>query len=272
MQRKRWLICSKNTFPEKVTAQKDAGMRRKTEKSDEPKFTVRKIRRYFYIGLFLVVGVGSWYLPRKIIVKNIVCTSQSGECSQRIVSRVGQFVGMPLPLAQKSIKDFLTNELVSKDITVRYLYPSTLSVSVFETEPVFALSNNEENSFRLLDEQGNVLSDSNETNLAYATLSGDLPAVGMKVDAGQVFALGILSDLASSYQISKGELVDDGLLVELPTKTKVLFPLEGDHELLLGSFILVINQLNSVKVGSTMEKVGLASKTLDLRYKNPVIR
>ncbi len=232
----------------------------------------RKLKNYlFVIGVIVLMSV-ALLIPNKIIIKNIECTSQNGKCSQRIESGIWQYVGMPLRTSQNAVRDFLTHELVSKDMTIRYRYPSTLSVTVVETKPVFALSNNDENTFRLLDENGNVLSESNETNLPYAKVQDELPAVGAKVDEGTIFALGILSDLSSSYQLSKGELNGDGLLVELPTKTKVLFPLNGDREILLGSFILVINQLNSVKVGSTMDKVGLAGKTLDLRYKNPVIR
>jgi hypothetical protein len=231
-----------------------------------------RVRNYsMVIGVILLIAI-SFALPHRIIIKSITCTSQNGECSQRIKNGIGQYVGMTLPASQRSVRDFLTHELVSKEMTIRYKYPSTLAISVIETKPVFALSNNDENNFRLLDTEGNVLSEANETNMPYANISGDLPAVGTKVNEGYVFTLGLLSDLSSSYQISKGELTDAGLLVELPTKTKVLFPLEGDRELLLGSFILVINQLNSVKVGSTMEKVEINGKTLDLRYKNPVIR
>jgi hypothetical protein len=233
---------------------------------------MRKIRRIIVIFLVIILFGGLWYLPRKIVVKSVECKNQEGECSQRIIDIVSKYVSYDLRNARKGIESDLRVELVGNDINFRYIYPSTLRVNVYETRPEFALSNLEANSFRLVDSSGNILTEASSTVLPYAKVANELPNVGERLDEKYVFGLKLLSDLSRSYQLSQGELSLAGLVIELPTQTKVLFPLEGDRDVVLGSFILVINQLNSVKNSSTMEKQVLAGKTVDLRYKNPVIR
>jgi hypothetical protein len=233
---------------------------------------MRKVKIYIYCFVFIIFLAGLWFLPRKVIIKDIECTNQEGMCSQKISDIVSRYRGLSLYEARNAIQSDLSGQLIRNDIQVRYLYPSKLVVTVYETKPEFALSNMEANSFRLIDMQGNILAEENSSVLPYAKVVGDLPSVGERVDEKYLFGLKILSDLSRSYQLTQGDISHSGLVIELPTKTKVLFPLEGDRDIVLGSFVLVMNQLNSVKNSSTMEKQTLAGKTVDLRYKNPVIR
>ena len=232
---------------------------------------MKKSRRPIFV-IAIIIAVAIFILiPRKIHIKEITCKSQLGECSERVQSILASHIGQSLSEATSSIKKDL--QLSTKDDTViTYRYPSTLSVSIYETEPVFAIKQKDADNFRLIDQEGFVVSESQETTLPFADIESDLPAVGSKLDEKQLFGLKLLLDLSKSYQLTNGTLEEDGLLVTLPTKTHVLFPLEGDRDTILGSFILVINQLNSVKEGSTMEKVSTLGKTIDLRFKNPVIR
>lgn len=232
---------------------------------------MKKFRRLaLLIGIVFLLLI-FYIIPRKIQIKQIVCESQLGTCSERIQSILATHIGENIHEVKKSIQNDLS--LTTKDDTiVVYRYPSTLFVSIYETQPEFALKQKEGDSFRLVDNQGYVVSEAQETILPFAIINSDLPQVGTKLDDSQIFALTLLKDLSKSYQLSEGSLSEEGLLVTLPTKVSILFPLEGDRDVILGSFILVINQLNSVKEGSTMEKVNLTGKIIDLRFKNPVIR
>lgn len=232
----------------------------------------KKLLRIFYV-LALIIFLGAfWYIPRRIIIKNFVCESQHASCSERVTTLLENYKGQSLSEAKKNIKTNLPADLVRNEISFQYHYPSTLLVGVVETKPEFALSNNDKTDFRLVDEEGNVLSTVTASTLPTAKMEAELPAVGTRLDDEYIFALGIMRDLARSYQLTEGSLTNTGLLVELPTKTKVLFPLEGDRDVLLGSFVLVINQLNTTTTSSTMDRQVLVGKTVDLRFKNPVIR
>lgn len=233
---------------------------------------MKKMRSALKILACLIILAIIWQIPKKIIIKHIDCESQYGACSPRLQELLRKYIGSNVSAAKKDIRAELT-ESVKEDLLIKYHYPGTLRVVVYETEPVFAFTNTEETDFRLIDHEGYVVSQSGETSLPYAKVTIELPAIGEKIDDRYLFALSTLRDLAKSYEIQRGEITDEGLLVELPTKTKVLFPLDGDRDTILGSFVLVINQLNSVKATSTMEKAAtVAEKTVDLRFKNPVIR
>ena len=60
------------------------------------------------------------------------------------------------------------------------------------------------------------------------------------------------------YQVNKGEMINSGLVVELPTRVRVILPLEGSVEILLGSLRLIYSQVTD--------------KEIDLRFKNPILR
>lgn len=232
----------------------------------------RKLLVYCYIFIATIVLGFVFYLPRKIIIKNIECESQYGNCSERVMVLLGNYVGQSLYESKKTINESLPSDVVRNTITFRYLYPSTLRIGVIETKPEFALGNMDKTDFRLVDTDGNVLSKVTGTSLPIVKIESDLPEVGTVLDENYIFALGLMRDLFRTYNLTEGVVTNNGLLVELPTKTNVLFPLEGDRDVLLGSFVLVINQLNTESSSSTMDKQVLVGKTVDLRFKNPVIR
>ncbi len=92
--------------------------------------------------------------------------------------------------------------------------------------------------------------------------SENFPNVGEKVTEETLFALELLYDMFSFYQVQTGKIDKSSLVIELSRGPKVIFPLEGSHQVLLGSLRLVLSKLNSDSQVST----------IDLRFKNPVIK
>jgi hypothetical protein len=67
------------------------------------------------------------------------------------------------------------------------------------------------------------------------------------------------------YQVGQSSIQDGSLLVELPGQIRVIFPLEGDSEILLGSLRLIYSKVR--------EDGNLAGYSqIDLRFTNPVLR
>jgi len=60
------------------------------------------------------------------------------------------------------------------------------------------------------------------------------------------------------------------LVIEVDGGPTVIFPVEGDRDLLLGSFVLITNELK--KSGSETSFPDVSKKVVDLRFKNPVIK
>jgi hypothetical protein len=67
------------------------------------------------------------------------------------------------------------------------------------------------------------------------------------------------------YQVRDFTVQDDSLLVELPGQIRVIFPLDGDSQILLGSLRLIYSKIQNE---GNPEKYS----QIDLRFKNPVLR
>jgi len=125
-------------------------------------------------------------------------------------------------------------------------------------KPSFMLKN-DTNQVVTIDQNGRVLGTSSDTALPSVSVLGNLKKVGEIVDQKHLFALNLMQGVNQMYQIDNGKIEDDSLVVELPPSIKVIFPLSGDSQILLGSLRLVYS-----KVGEYHE--------IDLRFKNPVLR
>jgi len=120
----------------------------------------------------------------------------------------------------------------------------------------------------MVDKDGIVLFVSDKSDLP--TVYGFfIPNAGSKVSLRTKLALDIIYSVNYYFRVNSAYIENETLIVELPDQIRVIFPLEGDSNVLVGSLILIINEIK--KNGS--EFFGFSQiQTIDLRYKNPVIR
>jgi hypothetical protein len=128
----------------------------------------------------------------------------------------------------------------------------------------------ERKKFSLVDKEGIVL---------YNTDFSDLPNIaglkdrnkGEKVSGSDLLALKLIYDSFYYYKIKNGIIENDSLVIEVPDKIRVIFPLVGDEEVLMGSFGIIYNEYLKGE-NSKLYGAGRNIDTIDLRYKNPVIK
>src|SRR5258708_27862598 len=134
----------------------------------------------------------------------------------------------------------------------------SFKVVVIERKPIaaFILSPNE---FDLVDKDGIVTEKSSKT--ALPKLDSSIQLTGGQI----VYLANLMSRLYNFFGVTSGKVSRDGLEVNNIHGRKVVFPLSGDIDVLLGSLTLIISRLPSVPEASTMV-------TIDLRFKNPVLR
>jgi len=78
--------------------------------------------------------------------------------------------------------------------------------------------------------------------------------------------------LYSLYGVKEVRLRDRGLEARIG-EILIIFPLEGDRDVLMGSLQLVLSQLNSGSEDFRIEEaLGSKPKVVDFRYKNPIVR
>ncbi|KKT32237.1 MAG: hypothetical protein UW20_C0020G0007 [Candidatus Woesebacteria bacterium GW2011_GWB1_44_11] len=181
----------------------------------------------------IVLPIAALVFSQFFIKVRIDCKSQYGDCPEQISGKLNVFNGKSLFSAKRGVKKALSSELLISDYSLQYKIPNILRVQ--------------------------------DSALPVITLEEELPDTGQSISQVNLFALDLAVGTYQMYQIRESEVRDGSLLVELPGQIRVIFPLEGDSEILLGSLRLIYSKLR--------EDGNLAGYSqIDLRYRNPVLR
>jgi hypothetical protein len=119
--------------------------------------------------------------------------------------------------------------------------------------------------YYLVDYSGLILSIVENTNLPKLAINDGEQKVGERVTQKQLFALNILESIYPAYTPTSAIIENNHLLVELEDGVKILFPLEGDRNTLVGSMFFIMSKLKGGEVAGS--KVAI----IDLQYKSPVL-
>lgn len=203
-------------------------------------------------------------LPRLINISEIDCGSQYGVCNQRFEARLDELKGKNLYEVKMGVKEILKDESSILSYSTHFVFPDKLKVSVLMKKARYALKKAGTDSYFLVDNKGDVLAVEASNNLPFLETSENPPNVGEKISDTSQFALEIIADMYYIYQVQKGKIENDGLSIELSKGLTVIFPLEGDRERLVSALILIISRLK--------DENGKSVTTIDLRFKNPVIK
>lgn len=232
---------------------------------------MKKGKKTFLI-LILVAGflTGGFYSTRYLIIKDITCKSQYGPCRESLEKILKGSVGKSIFKAREELKINLKNELLVSDFSIHFTLPNSLQISVLERKANFALANMENSQFALVDEDGYVLSIRDEISLPIVKIDKTLPSVEERVSDEMLFSLKLTREMYIFYQTREAFLTSEGLVINLKTGEKVIFPLGKDRQVLLASLDVILSKLNSSESNSTIGKNSV--NTIDLRFENPVVR
>lgn len=197
--------------------------------------------------------------PRIIKVRVVECYNQYGLCSNELLVKVNAISGDSINIAERKITEEFKNTKLIDSYSFRFKLPSTLRIDLILKKPKYALVEKNTNQAVILDGNGLVLEKVEKTNLPYVVISDSLPNIGETVESKKTFALELVYGIYYLYQVKSGEIVNDSLEVNISDAGKVIFPLMGERDILLGSMKLILSRAGKFK-------------EIDLRYKNPVIR
>jgi len=222
---------------------------------------VKKI--FTIVGIILFCGFVA-ILPFLIKVK-IDCESQYGDCPQQISDKINSFDGKSLFTARRGVTKILKSDFLVSDFSLQYKIPNILHAELLVKKPIAAFRDSTSGSVILVDKDGIALSTASDSALPVVTVTGNLPKIGQYIEDSNLFALNLATGIYQMYQIGESQVQDDSLLVELPGQIRVIFPLEGDTQVLLGSLRLIYSKIQS---DGNLSKYS----QIDLRFKNPVLR
>ena len=218
------------------------------------------MKRYIALGLCfgIVIFIVSMYL-KVIKIREIECASQYGLCPSAVNAQLDLYVGLNIRDAKKRIYEYIGKEGSIKEGKVVYKVPFQLMVYITEKKPGVALFM-EGQDYIIVDPEGSVIGTSPTTDLPKLTVT----QTGYTKDQLE-FASNLYYEFSRLHPIEFSELGDKDMTVKIADGVKVIFPLEGDIDVLLGSLRLILSQLNNdereIRIGS-----------IDLRFENPVLR
>lgn len=222
------------------------------------------MKKIFFLILAILI-LGSFFVLPFILKVKVQCKSQFGECPDQIVSSLHQADSKSLQLAKNQIGKVLKQNYLLTDYSTQFKLPDILVVNVLIRKPDFALYNKNTSELWLVDGDGTILIKTNDTTLPKIVTESDIPKSGQKVDAQTLNALKIIEGVWEMYQVGMGELGGAALVVDLPGKINVIFPLDMDPQVSLGALRLIYTKI------TTGDSAGKFSQ-IDLRFKNPVLR
>lgn len=232
----------------------------------------------FALVLAALVGIPLYFIPRKILINSFSCENQFAQCRDELREKIEENRGMSLRDTKKKIQELLATDPLVSDFSTQYKIPDKLEIEAILRKPFFSIAFDSSENRALIDEEGYVLAFKKETSLPVLFAANAPPQVGEKVGDKTFFALKLLQDMYDYYQIKTAREEEGGVAFDMEGKKKVLFPLEGDRQILVASLAVILTRLNADDSSTRIENVeGLKSTclkgcTIDLRYKNPVIR
>ncbi len=211
------------------------------------------------ILLILFLGI-IFFVLKNFKIQKISCESQYSTCSKNLQLSIFNLQTKKQNIIQtrSDLDKLLKQDNSILSYSINFILPDSFKVNVIERKAIVAYATKTQ-GFDLVDSEGNILTQVSATNLPKIITS-------INLDHDQiVFISNLMNRLNVLYKVNSGKVTTDGLFIDNIYGKKVIFPLVGDQDVLLGSLILIISRLPSVKEASTIN-------TIDLRYKNPVLR
>jgi len=220
--------------------------------------------------IFLSLLSSVYFVPRLIKINEVNCRTQFGSCSDEISRKVEGYLGQNYSLIRRGIRNELKDNSAIEKYSINIKLPHKLELFVIIKKPYFAVKSGD-NSYFLVSESGEVLSTVTDTNLPFVELGNYNKEIGERVEDKILFALRIVKDMYTLYKVKNGVIENQDLKVEISQGPTAIFPLEGETKVLVGAFRMIYEQLNSGSENFRIEKA-ISQLTIDLRYKNPIIR
>ncbi|KKP40699.1 hypothetical protein A2130_03930 [Candidatus Woesebacteria bacterium GWC2_33_12] len=231
-------------------------MRKKTKK-----LNIFKILSILLVIIFLM------FIPliiqKSIKIQKIECKTQYGDC-EGLGDRL-QVIGNYKDV-KNQIEQELNKNIQINNYLIQYKIPDILKIELNLKKPKYAIFDSQK--YYLLDKNGLILSDTNETNLPTLVVKNYQNKIGSNISDKELFSLKIIEKTAWLYSVKVGFLENNELKITLKEGVLVHFPLEGDIDTLVGSLRLVFSRLNDGSQGIKMSDID----EIDLRFKSVILR
>lgn len=218
------------------------------------------MKKFILVLLFIaLILLGGFFLIRGIKISKIICKSQFGPCQSDLDTRLSSAKGRSITDARSYLNEVLKKDTRILRYSVGFQLPSGFNVSVIEKKALVAFVPRGGGDFVLVSGDGEILSHEKSSLLPKVTSYLELDHERL------VYVANLVSSLYIFYNVNSATIDNDGIKISGINGMDVIFPLDGDRDVLLGSLSLILSRLPSVKEDTKI-------KVIDLRFKNPVLR
>ncbi|KKQ91739.1 MAG: hypothetical protein UT17_C0004G0087 [Candidatus Woesebacteria bacterium GW2011_GWB1_39_10] len=212
---------------------------------------IKKLPLFLILFCFILL----FFIPFFIKVR-IDCKSQFGECPDEVNFKLKPLNSRTLFYVKKNTSKILKADALVSSFSTQYKFPDILEINLIVKKPLFAIKDILTGRIFLIDKDGNILTEAGTTSLPIIVQEGREP---------NLIALNLILGVYQMYQVLYGTIANDALVVDMPVGLRVIFPLYGDPEVLLGSLRLIYSK---IETSDQEEKFS----EIDLRFKNAVLR
>lgn len=224
--------------------------------------------RFLSIAMIIVFVILTPLTIRKLIkIEKVDCVNQYGECPSSLISSFEILINNNYDTSKKQAEQILKNNIQVDNYLIQYKIPKTLKIEIDLKKAKYAIKNKDEQSY-IVDLDGLIIAKSLTSNLPTLIHNEAEYIIGQNINEKDKFALSLIDGVLYSYSINQGEIEGESLIVISKEGIKIIFPLIGDRDVLIGGLRLIFSRLNDGSEGIRINEVG----EIDLRFRNPILR
>lgn len=231
-------------------------------------FKISGFRVWKILAVLLTISI-IFVLFTFIKIKKVECKSQFSKCSSVIINDLAHIYDQNIIKTYREVKNTMDDHILINSYYIHFSLNGDLIVYVNERVPKYCLNGANRTYYfgddllvlKISDGQGEKCV--NNPNSSYK--------VGDHLGKNDKFAHSLFLRLANLSHIGSFKYEPDYLMVEYYEGIKLLFPLEGNSEILAARVYYVVTQFDKIKRGLSEDGISEISE-IDFRYDGPVLR
>ena len=196
-----------------------------------------KLKLFLFLLFFGILAVVFIFTPKFYPINKIVCTSQYGPCPANIEKALSDLVPGKYYQIKKEVGKILGNEFDIKEYSLSFKLPDKIELSILQKKAKFALKDSGQ-KIHIFTEEFDYISEEKTTHLPMLVVQNTI-SEKYKLNDEEKFALNLLYKLYENDKIKILYLMSDRLETYIDNNIKLIFPLTGDLNYLLGSLTIV---------------------------------
>ena len=231
-------------------------------------FKISRLGIWKISGIFLATLI-IFLLFNLIKIKRVGCKSQFTKCNSAIINDLAHINDQNIINTYREVKNTIDDNILINSYYIHFDLRGDLIVYVNERIPEHCLNGSNETYY--FDDDFLVLKISDGQGEKCVNNPNSSYEVGDHLGNNDKFAHSLFSRIANITHIGSFKYEHNYLTVEYYEGIKLLFPLEGNSEVLSARVYYVVTQFDKIKRGLLEDGISKVSE-IDFRYDGPVMR